>query len=51
MADECSYITANDAYDEVHATSFALTAHNAAGNIADENTCEYWPSGKICNMF
>ena len=51
MADECSYITANDAYDEVHATSFSLTAHNAVGNVADENTYEYWPSGKYCNVF
>jgi len=44
-------ITANNANDKVHAASFALTAHNAVGNVADENTCEYWPSREICNVF
>jgi hypothetical protein len=50
MADKSTYIAANDAYDKVHAASFALTTHNAVCNIADENTCNYRPSCKISNM-
>ena len=35
MADECTGIAAYDANDKIHATSFALTTHNAVGNVAN----------------
>ena len=50
MADECTGITANNAHDEVHAAPFALSAHDAVGNVADEYTCEDWPSREIRNV-
>ena len=50
MADECTGIAAYDANDKIHAASFAFTAHDAVGNIANKNACQYWPSRKICNM-
>ena len=50
VADESSDITADDTDKKVHATSFALTAHKAVGNVANENAREYRPCRKICNV-
>ena len=51
VADKGSGVTAYDANDKVHTASFALTTHNAVGNVANKNTCQYRPSREICNMF
>ena len=51
MGDEGSSITADDAHNEVHATSFALAAHNAVGDVADQESCQYRPCSKICDVF
>ena len=50
MADECTGITAYNANDKIHAASFALTAHDAVGNITDKNASQDRPSREICNM-
>ena len=50
-ADEGTGITAYNTYEEIHTTSFSFTAHNAVGNIANENTSKDWPRCEICNMF
>ena len=50
-ADNGTDITAHNTYEEVHTASFAFIAHNAVGNIANENTCKDWPRCEICNMF
>src|SRR5574344_1875285 len=49
--DEGTDITAHNTNNQVHTASLALTAHNAVGNIADNNTCQYRPCRKFCNMF
>ena len=51
MADECSGIAAYDAHDEVHAASLALAAHDAVGNVTDEDACQYRPGREFCNVF
>lgn len=51
MGDKCARITANDADEKVHAAPLALTAHDAIGDVADEDTCKYRLSRKICDMF
>ena len=51
MADEGSHIAADDAHEEVHAASFTFTAHDAIGNITDENASQYRPSREFCNVF
>ena len=50
-ADDGTGITAYNTYEEIHTTSFSFTAHNAVGNIANENTSKDWPRCEICNMF
>ena len=50
MADECTGITTNDANDKIQAAPLAFTAHNAVGNITDNDASQYWPSREICNM-
>ena len=47
MADESTGITTNDANDKIHAASFALTAHDAIGNITNKNASQDRPGGKI----
>ena len=49
-ADKRPDITSYNSDEEVHATSFALPAHDTVGNVADNNTCEYRPSGELRNM-
>jgi hypothetical protein len=51
VANECTSIAAHDAYNKVHATSLALAAHDAIGDVTNENACKDGPGGKICNMF
>ena len=51
VANERSYIAANNAHDKVHTTSFAFTAHDAIGNITNKNARQYWPSRKFYKMF
>ena len=48
VADKGAGITANDAHDEVHATAFALTTHDAVGYISNKDTCENGPGREIC---
>ena len=50
-ADDGTGITAYNTYEEIHTTSFSFTAHNAVGNIANENTSKDWSRCEICNMF
>jgi hypothetical protein len=51
VADKSSGVTANNTYDKVHAASFALTAHDAIGNITNKNASQYRPCREICYMF
>lgn len=50
IADESTSIAAYDSYDKIHTTTLALTAHNAVCYVANEDTCEYRPRRKICNV-
>ena len=49
-ADKRPDIAAYYADEEVHATSFALPAHDTVGYIADDYTCEYRPSSELRKM-
>ena len=51
IADDGAGITAHNTYEEVHTTSFAFAAHDAVGNIANENSRKDWPRCEICNVF
>ena len=51
VTDESTNVTADDTHNKVHAASLAFTAHNAIGNITDENASQYRPSRKFCNVF
>ena len=51
MADESTSIAANDTDDKVHAASFPLTTHNAVGDIAYQDACQYRPGREVCNVF
>ena len=51
VANECTSIAAHDAYNDVHATSLAFAAHDAIGDVTNENACKDGPGGKICNVF
>ena len=50
MADEGADIASNDANDKVHTASVAFAAHDAVGNVAYKNTCQYRPSREISYM-
>ena len=51
MADECTGIAADDSNNKVHAASFALTAHDAVGNVANKNASQYRPSREFYKVF
>ena len=40
----------DEEFDTLEALCFAFTAHDAIGNIANKNACQYRPSREICNM-
>ena len=48
MTDESAGITADDAHDEIHATTLALAAHQAVGDISDEDARDDGPRREIC---
>jgi hypothetical protein len=50
ITDKSAGIAANDTYEQVHAASLTLTAHNTVGNVADEYACEYRPRSKYYDM-
>ena len=50
ITDEGAGIAADDTDDQIHAASLAFTAHNAVGNVADEDACEYRPRSKNYDM-
>ena len=50
ITDKCAGIAADDTYEQVHAASLTLTAHNTVGNVADEYACEYRPRSKNNDM-
>ena len=51
MANKGADIAANDTDDKVHTTSFALTTHNAVGNVAYQDACQNRPGCEIFDMF
>lgn len=46
-ADERPDIASHNSDKEIHATSLALTAHDAVGNVADDYASEYRPCGEL----
>ena len=50
MTDERADVATDDTDDKVHAAALTFATHNTIGNVSHQNTCEYRPSCKICDM-